>query len=136
MHDSATGDHPVDLARPYRLGGAEAVTVDDLAVEQVGHGRQSDVGMRTHIEAGAGAQHGRTHLVEEHKRTHHAPLAAGQRAAHTKAVAKIVRRRHNHDIDTGICTHRLVPDRGPAGSLSVALSVHGWRAALSSDLTS
>jgi hypothetical protein len=51
MHDAAPGSHPVDFAGADRLHTAEAVAVQDLAVEQVGHGREADVRMRPHVEA-------------------------------------------------------------------------------------
>ena len=51
MHDAAAGGHPVDLAGPDRHGGAEAVAVHDLAVEQVGHGGEPDMRMRPHVDA-------------------------------------------------------------------------------------
>src|SRR3984957_19290432 len=101
MHDTATGDHPVDRARSNRLHGAEAVAMNDLAVEQVGDGDQSDMRVRTHVEATTGAQYRRPHLIEENKRPDHAALTAGQGAAHVEAIAKIVHRRDDDDFDAG-----------------------------------
>ena len=108
MYDTAASDHPVDFTRPYCLRRPETVAVNDLASEQIGHGRQANVRMRPYIKPGAGAQHGGTHLVEEDKWTHHSPLAAGQRAAYVKAVAEVVCRRHDDGVDAWICIHRRI----------------------------
>src|SRR3546814_7360688 len=49
MGDTPARGHPVDLARPDRLLGADAVAMHDLAIEQVGDRRQADMRMRTDI---------------------------------------------------------------------------------------
>ncbi|RWA56195.1 hypothetical protein AU476_04380 [Cupriavidus sp. UYMSc13B] len=54
VHDAAPGCHPVDVARADRLVAAQAVAVDDLALEQVGDRGQPDMWMRAHVSAGAG----------------------------------------------------------------------------------
>src|SRR5579863_2784964 len=100
MHDTAAGDHPVDRARSNRLHGAEAVAVNDLAVEQVGDGGQSDMRVWTHVQATPGAQYGRSHLIEEDKRPDHAALTAWEGPAHIKAIAKIVHRRDDDKFDS------------------------------------
>ena len=58
-------------------------------VEQVGDGREADVRMRQHVDAAAGRQHGRPHLVEEDERADEAG-ARGQHAAHDE-VADVFR---------------------------------------------
>ena len=95
MHDAAAGGHPVDLARPDRHRGAEAVAVHDLAVEQVGDGGEPDMRMRPHVEAVAGAELGRAEMIEEHERPDHARLHRRQRAAHREAVAEVGGARHD-----------------------------------------
>src|SRR5712671_4377395 len=82
MYDAAAGGHPVHRAGPDRDGGAEAVAVHDLAVEQVGDGGEPAVRMRAYVEAVAGLEHGRTEMIEEHERADHARLRRRQRAAH------------------------------------------------------
>jgi hypothetical protein len=111
MHNAATGDHPVDCARPNRLYGPKTVAMNDLAVEQVGDRGQTNVWVRTHIQAGAGAQYCRPHLIEKNKRPDHAALAAGQGTAHMKAIAKIVYRRNDEELDAGVSGHRSIPER-------------------------
>jgi hypothetical protein len=77
MYDTASGGHPVDLARADRHGGAETVAVHDLAVEQEGHGGKSDMWMRPHVDALAALEFGRPEMVEEDERADHAPPAVG-----------------------------------------------------------
>ncbi len=55
--------------------------------------------MRTHIEAGAGAEYGRAEVIEEHERADHARLRRRQRAPHREAVAEIGRARHDHGLE-------------------------------------
>jgi hypothetical protein len=85
--------------------------VNDLAVEQVGDRGQSDMRVRTHVQAAAGAQYRRPHLIEENKRPDRAALAAGQGTAHMKAIAEIVHRRDDEELDAGIRGHRSIPER-------------------------
>src|SRR5579871_5269190 len=80
MHDAAAGGHPVDRTRTDRQGGAEAVAVNDLAVEKIGDGREPDMRMRPYIDAVAGAKHRRTEMVEEDEGAHHAGACRRQRA--------------------------------------------------------
>jgi hypothetical protein len=82
MHDAAPGDHQVHRARLYRLHHPEAVAVHDLALEQVGDGRDANVRMRPHGDALARWKLRRTHVVEEHEWPDHASLERGQRATH------------------------------------------------------
>ena len=50
VRDAAPGGHEVELAGPDDLLGAEAVPVQDLAVEQPGDRLEPDVGMRPDVE--------------------------------------------------------------------------------------
>ena len=95
MDDAAAGSHPVHRAGPDRHGGAEAVAVHDLAVEQVGDGGEPDMRVRAHVEAVAGTEFGRAHMIEEDERADHARLRRRQRAAH-REVAEIGGARHDH----------------------------------------
>jgi hypothetical protein len=54
MHDPAARNHPVDRTRLDRLDRPQTVAVKDLAVEEIGHGSETDMRMRTHIEARSG----------------------------------------------------------------------------------
>jgi hypothetical protein len=99
VNDAAPGRHPVDRARPDRLHRAEAVAVQDLAVEEIGHGGEADMGVRPHVEAGAGPQGGRAHLVEEDEGPDHAPLRRGQHPPHLEAVAEIAGARDDHRVE-------------------------------------
>ena len=112
MDDAAPGGHPVELAGPDRQLRAERVPVHDLAVEQIGDGRQADMGMRPHIHAGPEQELGRPHLVEEDEGADHLPLRRGQRAAHLEA-AEVAGPRHDDGLD------------GVAGELVARLRIVG-----------
>ena len=85
MDDAAPGRHPVDFARADRSDGAETVAVHDLAVEQIGDGREPDMRMRPHVEPGAGAEVRRPEIVEEDEGPDHARARRRQRAPHREA---------------------------------------------------
>jgi hypothetical protein len=121
MHDAAPGRHPVEFARPDRQLGSERVPVHDLAVEQVGDGRQADVGMGPHVHARSQQELGGTHLVEEDEGAHHLPLRGGQGSPHLEA-AEIPGAGHDHGLDGvagelvarlrivgGVPTHQMSP---------------------------
>src|SRR6516225_616287 len=105
MNNSAAGGHPVDLARADGRGGPQAVAMHDLAVEQIGHGRKPDMGVRPHVDSLPGMELGRAEMVEKDERPDHAPPGMGKRAAH-REVPDIVAARYDHEID-GIGRARL-----------------------------
>ncbi len=82
MHDAPARRHPVDGPGPDRLHVAEAVPVQDLALEQVGNRSQADVRMRAHIHAASRLKFRRAHVIEKDERPD--PLASSirQRTAH------------------------------------------------------
>src|SRR5258705_551225 len=102
---SPPGGHPVHGPGGYGGHAAEAVAMHDLAVEQVGHGRKPDMRVRAHVDALAGAEFRRSHMVEEDEGTDHAALRRGQRAADRKA-ADVAGARHDHALD-GIAGGRV-----------------------------
>ena len=99
MRDAAPGRHPVDVARPDRLHAADAVAMQDLAFEEIGHGGEADVRMRPHVEPLARRQRHRPHLVEEDEGTDAALLRCRQRAAHGKAVAEVAGAGNEHGFE-------------------------------------
>jgi hypothetical protein len=60
--------------------------VQDLAVEQVGHGREADMRVRADVQPPPGQELARPHLVEEDEGADHLPLFRGQGAADLKAA--------------------------------------------------
>src|SRR5260221_13340297 len=78
MGNAAPRRHPVDGTGPDRLDGAQIVTMQDLAVEQVGDSGEADMRVRPDVDAGSRFEHGWAHLVEEDERSDHAPLDRGQ----------------------------------------------------------
>ncbi len=86
-HAAARG-HPVDLGRPDVLLHAQAVAVRDLALEQIGQGRDADVRVGTHVDRlGQARRHvHRPHVVEEGEGADHTALGERQDAADLKAA--------------------------------------------------
>jgi hypothetical protein len=105
MHDAAARRHEVQLARLDRESGAEAVAVHDLAVEEIGDGREPDVGMRSHVDTRADQELGRTHLIKEDERSDHLLARRGQRAAYGEP-AEVAGARHDYLLD-GIARPRI-----------------------------
>ena len=109
--DAASGGHPVDVARPDRLRIAQAVAMEDAALEQVGDGRQPDMRMRPHRHAVAARRHGhRPEMVEEDERPDHAPLHARQHAAHGEARSQFVGAALDQKLDR--IGHLVLPRAG------------------------
>src|ERR1700722_3052991 len=98
MHDAATGCHPIDRAGPDWQCGAEAVTMHDLAIEQISDGGKADMRVRPHVHAVARAEYRRPKVVEEDERSHHARARRRQCAMDLKA-AEIDRARHDQFSD-------------------------------------
>jgi hypothetical protein len=120
MNDAAARGHPVQLAGADRLHRAEAVAVQDLAAEQIGHRGEADVGMRPDVESAAGAQQRRPHLVEENEWPDHAALLRRQRPADGKAVAEVGAARHDDGLDGGGILFRNGVRHGVCGWLMLA----------------
>jgi len=100
--DAAACGHPVDLGRADILLDAQAVAVGDLAVEQIGQGRDADVRVRAHVDrlGDAGGHVHRAHVVEEDEGADRATLGEGQDAADLKAaeiLAALVDDEFDHD---------------------------------------
>ena len=91
MDDAAPGRHQIHLARRDCLEGAEQIAMVDRAGEQIGHGGEVDMRMRADVDAVAGRQPGRPHLVEEDERPDRRPRLVGQRPVDLE-TAKIVGR--------------------------------------------
>src|SRR5215472_1634828 len=99
MDDATPGGHPIHRPRPDRLDRAQAVAMHDLAVEEIGHGRETDMGVGTHVEACAGRQYSGPHLVEKHERAHRAALGRRQDATDFEATAEVADPRHDDRLD-------------------------------------
>src|SRR5262249_41365778 len=80
---------------------AQAVAVEHLSLEQIGDGRESDVGMGPHVEPGASAEHGRSELVEEDEGPDHAPRGDWQDTMDLEAVSQILASRLDDHLDRG-----------------------------------
>ena len=84
--DAVASGHHVDLARAEPLPVAEAVAVQQLALDHPGEGLQADVRMRADLQAAAGRVCVGPGMVEEAPGANHAPLARGQHAPHRHAA--------------------------------------------------
>src|ERR1700680_1741973 len=99
MRNAAPGGHEIPRAGGDLARIAFAVAMHDAAVEQIGDRRQPDMGVRAHVQALAGTEFTRSHLIEEDERTDHLPSAVRQRAAHGKAVAEIPHARNDDQLE-------------------------------------
>ena len=93
VRDAVTGRHHVDAARAQRAFTAEAVVMDDLAVEQPGDGLQAHVRMRRDVHRRAFAEGERPEAIEKAPRPDQASAAQGQRALHTNRADRRPRER-------------------------------------------
>src|SRR5579871_5843222 len=86
VHNAAACDHPINLRGPDQLAAAQAVLMQQLATEQIGDSRKSDVRMRSDIETPAAAEARRAHLIEKYERPDAASLYRRQGTSHHESV--------------------------------------------------
>src|SRR4051794_10756035 len=98
MHNPPPRRHPVDCPRSDRLHRAETVTVDNLALEQIGDRREIDMRMRSNVDAVPDFKLYRPHLVEENERPDHLTLCGRQSAAHIESITEIAGAWDNHEV--------------------------------------
>ena len=87
MGDATACDHPVHFFGLYRLHHAHAVAMHDLAREQIGHRRKSDVRMRTHVDGlrETGGEVFRADVIEKYEGADHVPPGVRQHAPDFKS---------------------------------------------------
>src|SRR5262245_34098078 len=100
MHDAASGGHPVDLAGLDRHGGAEAVTVHDLAIEEIGYGGEADMRVWANVETIARVEFRRSKMIEKDKWPNHAG-PSGRQCTTDREVAEVHCARHD-DLGNGV----------------------------------
>ena len=76
--------------------------MEDLALEQVGHGREVDVGVWADVEPPAGLKARGPEVIEENERADRPPLRPGQKPAHGEAVAEAEVARLEQRLDVGL----------------------------------
>ena len=86
MRDAAAANHPVYVTRLYRLRKAQAVSVQESALEQIGDGREPNVGMRAHVQPLPGLEIDTAQVIVENERPNELSLSAGQNTAHEEAA--------------------------------------------------
>ena len=131
MRDAATCGHPVDLARPDHLLHAQTVAVRDDPTEQVTHGGQADMRVRSDVglTCRLWRQLHRPRVVEEDKGADHPPFRERQYAPDHQPMSEVDLARVNDGIQQlgshpGILVN--LPDRAGDGQ--------AWRAAVGAPL--
>src|SRR2546430_6678014 len=81
VRNAAARSHPIDGAGLDRLYGADAVAMNDASLEEIGHGRQPDMRVRTDIVVPEGLELLGTEMIEEKERPHGLPFRGGKKAA-------------------------------------------------------
>jgi hypothetical protein len=89
MHDAPSRGHPVDFTGPDRLHGTQTVAMQDFTLEEPSHRGQTDVRMRPHIQANAGLEDIRAHLIQKNERPHHTSTGGGQGATNFESITEI-----------------------------------------------
>ena len=95
MDDAATCRHPVHVPRVDRLDAAEAVTVNNLAFEQIGQRGEADMRMGPDVWGRPGAKHHWSKMIKEDKGAYHLALCGRQRATNLEP-SQIANRRKDH----------------------------------------
>ena len=101
VNDAAPRGHPVDVAGDDRLVRSQVVAVDDLAREQIRHGRQVDVRVGADVHALARREARRSEVIEEHERPDGAVARGGQQATDDEPAEIAVARRQDR-FDLGL----------------------------------
>jgi hypothetical protein len=97
MRDAATSDHPIDRAGLDQLRVAEGISVQEGALEQVGQGRQRDVGMRSHVESLPRREVHTTEVVVKDEGADQLARRRGQHAPHEE-TADVAGTRDDHEL--------------------------------------
>src|SRR5688572_7506044 len=92
VRDAATRDHPVYFARADALHRPHAVSVQHVALEEVGDGGEADVRVRPYVDVHVGSSQDWAEMVEEDEGPYepsmgewkHAPNVDGPEAARAR----------------------------------------------------
>jgi hypothetical protein len=101
MSDATARRHPVHITWANWLSRAEAVTMVDIALEEVGNRGKANMRMRSHIQSVPRQELAWAHLIEENEGPDHLPLARRQGAAHLES-AQIMRTGNDNRIDGSV----------------------------------
>lgn len=86
MGHTLSGNHPVDFTRVDHLVRAERILMLKLAPIEVGHRSQTDVRMRSDVDALTGNELGRPHLIKKYEGTDQLPVRRRQGATNAEAT--------------------------------------------------
>src|SRR4029077_20583192 len=86
VNDTAACSHPIDFTRLDRLHCPEVIAMHDFAGEQVGHRRETYMGMRGYFKGPALNQLQRPELIKEDKGTHGSTLGRWQCPHHVETT--------------------------------------------------
>jgi hypothetical protein len=73
--------------------------VNNLPIDQVGHGSEANMGMGSHVKPLARIEHRGAHLVEEDKGADHSPMLGGQYASYLETAHRFTGHWQNDGID-------------------------------------
>ncbi len=90
MNDAAPRAHPVDGAGLDALHGAEAVTVQHRALEQISDSGQPDMRMRSHVGIHARLEVDGSEVIQEHEWADGAARQGGKQAAHAQSAPQVL----------------------------------------------
>jgi hypothetical protein len=121
VDDAASRGHPIYVARLYGLHETQTIPMHELAFEQVRHGGQTDVGMRTHIHTLTGLQPKRSHVIKKNEGPHGLKPSCRQDAAYLK-TAQVAGPCFDNRLD--ISRHAKHPINDPLPTTSFAAH---WR---------
>ncbi len=119
VNNAATGGHQVDGAWMNGLHHTKTIAVKDLALKEVSDGGDTDVRVRSYIDAFAGRKFCWPHVIEEDKGTHHALPCGGKHATHGE-FAEILFPRSDAKADMALllCANGLITTEITHGDLS------------------
>src|SRR5579883_194982 len=100
MRDAAPSGHPIDLAGADCLRGAQRIAMKDLARKEIGNGGEADMRMGAYVDASAGREARRAHLIQEYEGADHPSLRRGQGPPDLES-AKIMETRNDDGFQSG-----------------------------------
>jgi hypothetical protein len=90
MNNAAAGRHPIGLSGPYRLNLAGAVSVSDLALNEIGECCEPDMRMRPRIDTFTRPKDGWAERVKEYEWPNHLSLCRREGASNLESRAETV----------------------------------------------
>jgi len=99
MDDPRTRRHPVHLSGPDGLDATQTVAMDDLAINQIGHGRETDMRVGLHGKTMTRLEHPWPQMIEEDERTDHTAMTGRECTPRTEPIAQIANGRKHDGVE-------------------------------------